>query len=191
MTSVFENNETQNQTPHLFRLSLKQFLAMIETEVIPEDARVELLDGYLVEKAEMKQPHANRIKRIYDRMNALFVSRAEVYSQSPLELPSDGRPLPDITLLTLGSTADDRTPEPPDVHLLIEIAETSIQQDRNMKQKMYARDGVKEYWIVNLNSNQLEIYRDPDGDRYASSFTVKAGQTATCLDFPNESIDWS
>jgi Uma2 family endonuclease len=191
MTSVFENNQTQDQAPHLFRLSLKQFLTMIETEVIPENARVELLDGYLVEKAEMKQPHANRIKRIYDRMNTLFAGRAEVYSQSPLELPSDGRPLPDITLLALGSTADDQTPEPPDVHLLIEIAETSIQQDRNVKQKLYARDGVGEYWIVNLNSNQLEIYRDPDGDRYATSLTIKAQQTASCLAFPNDLIDWS
>ncbi len=191
MTTAFEPSEIRAETSHLLRLSLKQFLTMIDTHILPDDARVELLDGYLLEKPEMKQPHANRIKRIYDRMNTSFAGRAEVYAQSPLELPSDGRPLPDITLLDLGSTTNDRTPQPPDVLLLIEIAESSIHEDRNFKQRLYARDGVQEYWIVNLKSDQLEVYREPDGDRYASSFTVKSGQTATCLAFPNDLIDWS
>ncbi len=159
--------------------------------MLPDDARVELLDGYLVSLPDMKQAHANRIKRIYDRMNSLFAARAEVFAQSPIELPSDGRPLPDVALFKLGSVTDTHTPQPEDIHLIIEVAESSIHQDRNFKQGLYARDGIQEYWIVNLVSNQLEIYRNPEGERYGNSFTVKAGQNASCLAFPEDTIDWS
>ncbi len=164
---------------------------MLESNVLPDDARVELLDGYLVSLPDMKQAHANRIKRIYDRMNNQFAARAEVFAQSPIELPSDGRPLPDIALFKLGSVTDEHSPQPEDIYLIIEVAESSIHQDRNFKQSLYARDGIEEYWIVNLTNNQLEVYRNPEQERYANSFTVKAGQTITCLAFPEDTIEWS
>jgi Uma2 family endonuclease len=191
MTAYLEPRQNLPEPLHLFRFTLPQFRTMLESNVLPDDARVELLDGYLVEQTDMKQAHANRIKRIYDRMNSLFAARAEVFAQSPIELPSDGRPLPDIALFKLGSVTDTHTPQPEDIHLIIEVAESSIHQDRNFKQMLYARDGIQEYWIVNLVNNQLEVYRNPEGERYGNSFTVKAGQNATCLAFPNDVIDWS
>ena len=191
MTAYFEPRQNLPEPMNLFRFTLSQFRTMLQSNVLPDDARVELLDGYLVEQTDMKQAHANRIKRIYDRMNSLFVARAEVFAQSPIELPSDGRPLPDVALFKLSSVTDTHTPQPEDTLLIIEVAESSIHQDRNFKQMLYARDGIQEYWIVNLVSNQLEVYRNPEGERYANSFTVKAGQTTSCLAFPEDAIDWS
>jgi Uma2 family endonuclease len=191
MTAYLEPRQNLPEPMHIFRFTLEQFRIMIQSNVIPEDARVELLDGYLVEQTDMKQAHANRIKRIYDRMNSLFASRAEVFAQSPIELPSDGRPLPDIALFKLGSVTDAHTPQPEDIHLIVEVAESSIHQDRNFKQTLYARDGIQEYWIVNLTNNQLEVYRNPEGERYENSFTVKVGQNASCLAFPDDVVDWS
>lgn len=191
MTAYLEPRQNLPEPMHLFRFTLKQFRTMLESNVLPENVRVELLDGYLVEQTDMKQAHANRIKRIYDRMNNQFAARAEVFAQSPIELPSDGRPLPDIALFKRGSVTDDHSPQPEDIHLIIEVAESSIHQDRNFKQMLYARDGIQEYWIVNLVNNQLEIYRNPEQERYANSFTVKAGETAKCLAFPDDEIDWS
>jgi Uma2 family endonuclease len=191
MTTYLEPRQNVPEPLHLFRFTLPQFRTMLESNMLPEDARVELLDGYLVEQTDMKQAHANRIKRIYDRMNSLFAARAEVFAKSPIELPSNGRTSPDIALFKLGSVTDNHSPQPEDIHLIIEVAESSIHQDRNFKQTLYARDGIQEYWIVNLVNNQLEIYRNPKNDRCASSFTVKTGQNTSCLAFPDDLIDWS
>lgn len=191
MTAYLEPRQNLPEPLHLFRFTLPQFRTMLESNVLPDDARVELLDGYLVEQTDMKQAHANRIKRIYDRMNGLFATRAEVFAQSPIELSSDGRPLPDVALFKLGSVSDVHTRQPEDIHLIIEVAESSIHQDRDFKQALYARDGIQEYWIVNLVNNQLEVYRNPETERYANSFTVKAGPTVKCLAFPEDEIDWS
>ncbi|NJK44397.1 MAG: Uma2 family endonuclease [Pleurocapsa sp. SU_196_0] len=61
--------------------------------------------------------------------------------------------------------------------------------DRNRKLKLYARDGICEYWIVNLTDAQLEVYRDPSGERYNTAFTVK-NETQTAMAFPEDAIDW-
>jgi Uma2 family endonuclease len=60
-----------------------------------------------------------------------------------------------------------------------------------VKLALYARDNIKEYWIVNLEQNSLEVYREPDGDRYGLSFTVRDGRVTACLDFPDHPIDWA
>ena len=74
--------------------------------------------------------------------------------------------------------------------MLIEVADSTLARDRETKLALYARDGILEYWIVNLEQNQLEVYREPDGTRYASSFTVKDGAATACLVFPDDLIDW-
>jgi Uma2 family endonuclease len=81
-------------------------------------------------------------------------------------------------------------PFPEDIYLLIEVADSSIARDMDLKLKLYARDGIREFWIVNLKADQLEVYREPDGERYATSFTLKSGELATCLEFPSDAIDW-
>ncbi len=57
--------------------------------------------------------------------------------------------------------------------------------------ELYARDNITEYWIVTLEQHQLEVYRDPDGTRYATSFTVKNAKPTACLAFPDDAIEWS
>jgi Uma2 family endonuclease len=118
------------------------------------------------------------------------ISKAMVLNQSSIELPSDGCPQPDIALLR-PETPRDRLARPEDVLLLIEVSDSTLEKDRNAKLALYARDGIQEYWIVNLQDNQLEVYRDPQRERYATSFTVKAGSSQACLAFPEDAIDWS
>ena len=100
-----------------------------------------------------------------------FRTRAIAISQSTIRLSQDGRADPDICLLKL-ETPRDRLPLPEDIHLLIEVSDSRLIRDRDVKLGLYARDGIAEYWIVNLEAQQLEVYREPDGERYASSFTV-------------------
>ena len=66
-----------------------------------------------------------------------------------------------------------------------------LTRDREYKLGLYARDNIVEYWIVNLEQNQLEVYRDPDGRRYGTSFTVHDAKPTACLAFPNDLIVWA
>jgi Uma2 family endonuclease len=196
MTATLEPAKTKNleKIEQVFlrpiRFTLFMFERMLETGVIGDDPRVELLDGQIVEMEPVNTPHVNRVKDLYDRPQKLFVDRTDVYSQSPIELPSDGRPQPDLTILKSGS-AREHLPQPEDVLLLIEVSESTLEKNRNAKLALYARDGINEYWIVNLQDNQLEVYRDPQRERYTTSFTLKPGSSQACLAFPDDAIDWS
>jgi Uma2 family endonuclease len=177
------------QPVRLFRVSLAAFDRMIAAGVFIEGPKVELLDGQIVEMPKMNLPHMNRIKDLFGPLDRQFAARADVYSQSPIELPHDGRPQPDFALLHPGA-ARERFAQPAAVFLLIEVSDSTLDYDRGLKLRLYARDGIGEYWIINLKDQQLEVYRQPDGERYAQSFTVKAGTEVACLAFPDDPIRW-
>jgi hypothetical protein len=186
MTALLERSDEMLRP---WRFSLAMFERMLETGILPEDARVELLDGQIVELPEMKQNHANCIKRLYDVLQGIFSSRADVYAQSPIRLPQDGRPLPDVMMIQT-SSAITESPLPEKIYLVIEVAGSSIYQDRSTKLELYARDNIIEYWILNLEEHQLEIYRDPKEETYQTKLILQIGQPATCLAFPDDAIDW-
>jgi Uma2 family endonuclease len=195
MTATLEPAKTKNleKIKQVFlrpiRFTFSMFDRMIEVGVIGDDPRVELLDGQIVEMKPGKPEHIFRVKDIYDRL-VPQMSKAMVLNQSSIELPSDGCPQPDIALLR-PETPRDRLARPEDVLLLIEVSDSTLEKDRNAKLALYARDSINEYWIVNLQDDQLEVYRDPQRERYATSFTVKAGSSQVCLAFPEDAIDWS
>jgi Uma2 family endonuclease len=174
----------------LARVTLAAYDAMIEAGIVTNESRVELLDGQIVKKETIKPPHIFRLRQIFQRIDRQFDGRAVALSQSDIELPRDGRPQPDICLAHLDVSEQDYI-RPPEVHLLIEVAETSIQTDRNYKQKLYARDEILEYWILNRNTKQLEVYRNPKDEHYRDVETFNAGEKVACLAFPNDLIDWS
>jgi Uma2 family endonuclease len=191
MTALLEQTRVINgDLLHTKRIDLGMYDRMIEFGVIDNESRVELLDGILMELEEMKPPHMFRVKRMYDRVLKQFEGRSVTLNQSPIELPSDGRPQPDIALLR-SDFPEDQYAQPEDVLLVVEVAETTLTRDREFKSFIYARDGIPEYWIVNLKTNRLEIYRDPTSQGFKTTFQIDAGQSQTCLAFPNDPIDWS
>jgi Uma2 family endonuclease len=190
MTALLENAKLHPEVLELFHFDAERFDRLVAQGFITPDDRVELLDGQIVRKPDVNPPHLYRVKDIYDRVLAQFRGMAIAICQSTIVLPQDGRPDPDIALLRL-ETPRTRLPLPEDIHLVIEVSDTTLARDRDVKLALYARDGIKEYWIVNLEQNSLEVYREPDGDRYGLSFTVRDGRATACLDFPEHPIDWS
>ena len=163
----------EHQTPlESYRFTAERFDQLVQQGFITNHDRVELLDGQIAVKPEVNPPHLYRVKDVYDRMLEQFRTRAIAISQSTIRLSQDGRADPDICLLKL-ETPRDRLPLPEDIHLLIEVSDSRLIRDCDVKLGLYARDGIKEYWIVNLEAQQLEVYRESDGERYASSFTVR------------------
>jgi hypothetical protein len=107
-------------------------------------------------------------------------------SQSTIELSQDGLPESDIVVCNL-ETPQHRWALPQDVLLLIEVSDTTLVDDRNRKPRLYARDGIRECWIVNLTDARLEVYRDPSDERHNTAFTVK-DDAWTATAFPEDAI---
>jgi Uma2 family endonuclease len=165
-------------TPPLHRITVDEYERMGTAGVLEDPSRVELVDGYLVDKMPKNPGHSyatkETLKALDRRLPAGWTSRKE----EPVRIPDFDEPEPDVAIVR-GSDADyrQRMPMPDDVGLLIEVSETTLGQDRGKKRTAYARAGILVYWIVNLVDRQVEVYTRPvKAGRYRSRKTYKSGQ---------------
>jgi Uma2 family endonuclease len=153
-------------TPPVRRFTVDQYHRMIETGILTENDHVELLDGWILEMSPIGPPHATCVSLILDALQQKLPSGWLIRAQSPITLAA-GEPEPDVTVVR-GSIRDyrDRHPGGPDIGLVIEVADSSLQFDRLQKRPQYAAAAIPEYWIINLIDRCLEVYADPvtDGD---------------------------
>lgn len=136
--------------------------------ILGEDDRVELIEGEIIEMSAIGSRHAGTVARIQYQFSSRVGNRAVVWTRNPLLLTRhQSEPRPDIIILA--PRADfytSRLPEPRDVWLVIEVADSSLFYDRGTKFPLYARAGVAESWLVNLDAGRLEIHRDRRRGRY-------------------------
>jgi Uma2 family endonuclease len=176
------------QTKH--RFTVKNYYRMAETGVLPPDARVELLNGEIIDMSPIGPFHGGLVNRLVRIFNKISKGRWIVSAQNPLRLDENSEPEPDVMLLK--PRDDDYTashPEPDDVFLLVEVADASLDYDREEKLPAYGRAGVAEVWIVNLREGALEIFREPNFTGYASRQVLRAGDHAAPLAFPDAAVD--
>ena len=142
------------------RYSVDEYHKMIETGVLTENHRVELLHGWLVPKMTVNPPHNFAVTALMERLVA-FGARAAVRVQQPITT-SDSEPEPDV-VLALGTNADyrKRNPRPSECVIVVEVADTTLHEDRTTKLELYAVAGVSVYWIVNLLGRRVEVYTQP------------------------------
>jgi len=145
----------------IYRLSVEQYRAMACAGILGEDARIELLEGWLVPKMTQNPPHVLVAGLIHDALVGRGPSGWHVRAGNPVTT-ADSEPEPDLAVIR-GSRRDygERHPGPQDTALAIEVAGTSLRQDRGTKKRIYARAGIAVYWIVNLKARQIEVYTDP------------------------------
>jgi Uma2 family endonuclease len=134
---------------------------MARAGILGADARVELLEGWLVPKMTQNPPHVLVAGLIHDALVGLVPIGWHVRSGNPVTT-ADSEPEPDLAVIR-GSRRDygERHPDSHDTALAIEVADASLRQDRGAKKRLYARAGIAVYWIVNLKSRQIEVYTDP------------------------------
>jgi Uma2 family endonuclease len=136
------------------------------------EGRFEVLDGEVIRKMGQNPPHRICIILLSEWLGGLFRAR-HVQSKSPIALPvPDGifsEPEPDVAVTREPTTAyPDRHPGPADLLLVVEVADTTLRTDLLLKARLYARAGIPEYWVVDLNARQLHVLRDPVEGEYAS-----------------------
>ena len=163
---------------------------MAETGVLRPDARVELLDGRIIDMSPIGPFHGGLVKRLSRIFNLKAKGRWIVSTQDPLRLDDHSEPEPDVMLLK--PVPDDYTsrhPQPDDVFLLIEVSDTTLDYDREEKLPAYGRAGVAEVWIVNLHDAAVEIYREPHFTGYGSKTVANVGEKISPLAFPDAIVD--
>ena len=163
---------------------------MAKTGVLRPGDRVELLDGEIIDMSPIGPSHGSVTKRLNQYFNRLSQGRWIVSIQDPVHLEDYSEPQPDLMLLKV--TPDfytHRHPLPTDVFLLVEIAEASIEYDRQRKLPAYGKSGICEYWIVNLEEKVIEVYRQPHLTGYGSKLILRSGEKAHPLAFPDALVD--
>ena len=144
------------------RFSVKEYHRMIETGILDETDKVELLEGYVVLKMPRNPPHDSTIQRVQRRIGKLLPDGWDLRIQSAITL-SDSEPEPDI-LVVRGDESLYRShhPGPRDAGLVIEVADSSRDRDRE-KARVYGSAEIEVYWIVNLIDQQVEVFTLPSG----------------------------
>ena len=145
----------------ILRLSIEQYHAIIQAGILTDDDSVELLEGWLVFKMPKNPPHRVTTRLVRTALENILPPGWYVDSQEPITL-SNSEPEPDIVVVR-GDTRQylDRHPGAEDIALIIEVSDTTLQRDRTVKKRIYARAGISIYWIVNLVEEQVEVYSQP------------------------------
>lgn len=144
------------------RFTVDEYYRMGAAGILDEDDRVELIEGEILEMSPIGRKHAACVGRSNRRFSRLVGSRAVVRVQDPIRLADDSEPQPDLAIVR--ARADfyaSGHPRPKDVFLLVEVADESVDRDRRVKLPLYARAGVAEVWLVDLNARVIEIHRRP------------------------------
>ena len=146
-----------------YRLSVEQYHDMIRNGTIRSGTAVELLEGVLFRIMGRNPPHRMSTYRTTKALERVVPAGWYVDRQEPMTT-DDSEPEPDV-YVARGDTSDyaDRHPGPADCTLVVEVADSSLPQDRGPKRRLYARAGVPAYWIVVLPGRWLEVYTDPSG----------------------------
>ena len=122
--------------------------------------RVELIDGEVILMTPQEASHATAIGLVADTFQAVFSEGFVVRVQQPLDLGEVHEPEPDVAVVS-GQRRDYATSHPKTAVLIVEVALTSIDYDRNVKSSLYAKAGIPEYWLLNLRERRLEVFREP------------------------------
>ena len=155
---------------------------LAECGILGEDDRVELLDGQIVEMTPIGPRHAFCVDRLNRLLSRIAEDSAVVRVQNPVTLGSRTEPEPDIALLRLPLERYRQAhPQPGDLLLVIEVADTSAEYDREVKIPLYSRASIPETWLVNLPGEQIEVYRNPRPEGYAATRTAGRGDHLTPL----------
>lgn len=152
---------TPQQPAAATQISAAEYLRLVEAGVLDADDRVELLGGVIVAMPPPGPAHATVTMLAAEALRRAIGSRGAVRTQLPLALGLWSMPEPDIAIVP-GSLLDYLDAHPATALLVVEVADSSLAQDRLSKSRIYAAAGIPEYWIVNLRERVIEVLRDPD-----------------------------
>ncbi|MGH9324618.1 MAG: Uma2 family endonuclease [Vicinamibacteria bacterium] len=167
-------------------IRVEEYHRMIEAGILGEEDKVELIEGVIVSVSPQSRKHAFVIQRLVALLSrVLDEGRYAILPQLPLTLGDLNEPEPDVAVVP-AEDARSPTEHPSRALLVVEVSGDSLAKDRRFKTSIYARFGVSEYWIVNLQDETIEVHRDPDPpkERYRSVLTFVRSQELQSVAVP-------
>ena len=161
---------------------------LAELGVLREDDRVELIDGQVVAMTPIGDRHASCVRRLNRLFSRHVLEVAIVDLQNTVVLGEHDAPQPDLALLKPRADAYRKHPRPPDTLLVIEVADSSVAYDRDIKIPLYARAGIPEAWLVDLPADRIDVYRNPVAGTYASARSAFHGDILILLQLPTVTV---
>jgi Uma2 family endonuclease len=171
-------------TKKLFTVA--EYYQMAAAGILGPDDRVELIDGEIIQMSPIGDRHVGHVNRLTHVFVTSFAVRAVVSIQSPIQLNNYTEPEPDV--LVLKPRPDyyvSKKVRAEDALLIVEVADTTLRYDRDIKVPKYAAAGIPEVWIESLSADELLVYRDPAGAAYATSLTLHRGDSVSAIAFPD------
>ena len=176
--------DCDSRAPHLF--SRGEYYNLAEQGILGPEERTELIYGRIITRmSPIGQPHNIAVGKTADALETAFGDAFFTAQQMSLHVLSGLEPQPDVMVFAGVSDDYQDVPRPADVLLLVEVSFSTLDYDRNTKSRMYAENGVADYWIVNLRSRTLEVYRQPEADAYVSLRVYDETGTVAPLAAPN------
>jgi Uma2 family endonuclease len=148
-----------------FTWTAELYNELIDKGILTPDHKVELLDGVIIKKVAINEAHAACVDGLQEYFYDKFRKKFTLRSENPIRLDEESVPEPDFVIC---ERREDRYksahPVPDQIKLVIEVADSTVDKDRNFKAVRYAKAGIQEYWIINVRDNQVEVYLEPNAD---------------------------
>ena len=168
------------------RWSVKNYHRMSELDILDPNERTELIAGQITLMAAKGTPHVTSLHLLANALREQLGNTALVRTQDPIQLDDFSEPEPDLVIVK-GTVLEyaEQHPRPEHVYLVVEVTDSTLKQDCEIKEKLYAQAGLIDYWVVNLKKRQLHIFRDPTPTGYTSHLILTEPNQASPLAFPN------
>jgi Uma2 family endonuclease len=170
-----------------FKWTIERYHQAIDARLFDNDS-VELLRGDIIVMPPERETHAYYNSEVGDYLRTLLGDRAKIREAHPITLPNNSEPIPDLAIVKpLGAVYLEHHPYPEDIFWLIEFSPATLSKDLNEKKTVYSEADIVEYWVINLQEEELIIFRDLENGHYTTEQTFKTG-VASALSFPNVQI---
>ena len=166
-------------------LSRSEYERLVKADVFRGE-HVELIHGIIVRMSPQDDPHASMVQVLTRILMPALVGRADVRVQLPFAASDDSEPEPDFAVVAV---AGFNSPHPQRAFLIIEVADSSLEDDRTVKAEVYASAGIPEYWILNIPDRSIEVHTEPSRGAYTRVTPYRRGDRVAPAAFPDVVVD--
>lgn len=178
------------ETPFILRLwTVEEYHQIAAAGIFHPEERVELIAGKIIRMIAKGTAHSSAVGRIYKLLENCLGQQVWIRTEQPVVLDDFSEPEPDVALVRIDPLDyADHHPTPSEVYLIIEVADSSLKYDRETKGKAYAKSGIADYWVLDVNERQLHVFREPTQEGYQSEVIFSQEASVSPLQFSEDAI---
>ncbi len=170
-------------------ITVSEYYQMAKTGILDPSEQVELLAGQIVKKSMKGTLHTAAVAPIDNVIRKLLGDLVLIRLQDPIHLDNFSEPEPDIALVIPDPLYyEAHHPTPAEIYLIIEVADTSIKKDTEVKAQIYAQAGIRDYWVLDVLNRQLHVFREPSANGYLSKVILTDGDRISLLNFSETTL---